>query len=99
MLAGSSNGCTEPTLRAHKVGLLTGLVRQGLANASPDTLKAGGQVLNVVRFKITDAGRRTLVERRFSECRAMRAGAAANCKRRAKGGSARFTLFRLRSYA
>jgi hypothetical protein len=64
MLAGSPNGYTETTLRAHgfKVGLLPGLVRHGLAKASRDSVKAGGQMMNVVRFKITDAGRRALAE-------------------------------------
>jgi hypothetical protein len=62
MLAGSPNCSTETTVRAHgfRVGLLTGLVRHGLANASPDSVKAGSRMLSVVRFKITDAGRRAL---------------------------------------
>jgi hypothetical protein len=62
MLSGNPKGCTETTLRAHgfKVGLLPGLVRHGLANASPDSVKAGGRMLSVVRFKITDAGRRAM---------------------------------------
>ena len=64
MLAGSPDGYTEATLRAHqfRVGLLTGLVRAGLATANPESIKAGGQTLSRVRFKITDAGRRALVE-------------------------------------
>ena len=41
MLAGSPNGCTESTLRAHgfKVGSLAGLVRAGLAVASGRSLR------------------------------------------------------------
>jgi hypothetical protein len=62
MLAGSPHGCTEGTLRTHgfKVGLLTGLVSAGLATANPESVKAGGQTLSLVRFKITHAGLRAI---------------------------------------
>jgi hypothetical protein len=62
MLAGSPNGCTESALRANgfKVGMLAGLMRAGLAVATPESVKAGGRSLSVVRVVITDAGRRAL---------------------------------------
>jgi hypothetical protein len=62
MLAGSPDGCTEATLRAHgfKVGLLAGLVRAGLAVAKPEVVKAGGRTLSFVRVVLTDAGQRAL---------------------------------------
>jgi hypothetical protein len=62
MLAGSPNGCTEATLRAHGfgVGLLAGLVRAKLAIAKPEHVKAGGRTVSFVRIEITEAGRRAL---------------------------------------
>ena len=62
MLAGSPNGCTELTLRAHgfTVKLLAGLVRAGLAVAKPEVVKADGRTLSFVRVAITDARRRAL---------------------------------------
>ena len=58
MLAGSHHGCTEAVLRAHgfSVGLLAGLIRNGLAKAEAEMTQAGGRV----RIRITDAGRRAL---------------------------------------
>jgi hypothetical protein len=59
ILTGSLHGVTESVMLAHgfTVRLLTGLVRAGLAVAAPESVKAGGKTLSVVRVTITDAGR------------------------------------------
>jgi hypothetical protein len=64
MLAGSPSGCTEGALRANgfKIGVLAGLMRAGLAVANPESVRAGGRTLALVRIVITDAGRRALAE-------------------------------------
>ena len=41
-------------------GMLAGLVRDGLATAAPETVRAGGRTVEITRVKITDAGRRAL---------------------------------------
>jgi hypothetical protein len=60
VLAGSPHGVTEPTMRAHgfTVELLAGLVRAGLATATPKTVRAGRQPIEVTWLTIADAGRR-----------------------------------------
>jgi hypothetical protein len=62
MLAGSPDGCTEGTLRAHgfEVRLLARIVRAGLAVARPEIVNAGGRTLSMLRLTITDDGRRAL---------------------------------------
>lgn len=40
--------------------LLAGLVRAGLATAQRQAAKVGGETIQVVRFRITDAGRRAV---------------------------------------
>jgi hypothetical protein len=62
LLAGSPQGCTQETLRAHgfKVTLLARIVRVGFAVATPEIVKAGGRTLSLLRLTITDAGRRAL---------------------------------------
>jgi hypothetical protein len=42
--------------------LIAGLIRGGLANARAEQMHAGGRPVDVIRLRITDAGR--LVERR-----------------------------------
>ena len=58
ILAGSSLGCTEATLMAHgfTTNLLVDLVHEGLATAT----HAGKRPIDVVRVRITDAGRLAL---------------------------------------
>jgi hypothetical protein len=53
-------GCTESIMLAHgfKIELLAGLVREGLASAAPETVRAGGRSIEVVRMRITAEGRR-----------------------------------------
>jgi hypothetical protein len=56
------HGCTGATLFAHgfKIGMLAELVRDGLATARRQPLKAGERQIEVARIRITDAGRRAL---------------------------------------
>ena len=66
LLAGAGPlGYTQATLLAHGFTseLLAGLVRDGLATAQSKTVRAGGRMFEVVRFAITDAGRRSLESR------------------------------------
>jgi len=59
MLAGYPNGCAESEIKAEgfTIGLLGGLIRAGLATATPGMVKAGGRTLGVVRLAITEKGR------------------------------------------
>ncbi|HKF07993.1 MAG TPA: hypothetical protein VKB89_04625 [Xanthobacteraceae bacterium] len=65
LLAGSADGCTEALMLAHglRIALLVELINAGLASATTDRVVAGGRTLNVVRLKITDAGRQELAGR------------------------------------
>jgi len=63
LLAGAQRGLTEATLlRVHGFtsDLLTGLVRDGLAEVVTGTVRAGGRTIEVVRVRITAAGRDAL---------------------------------------
>ena len=62
LLAGSPLGCTEAIMLAHgfTTEMLTVLVRNGLATATPETVHAGKRPIDVVRVRITDAGRLAL---------------------------------------
>ena len=62
LLAGTPHGYTKKTLRAHgfRDGLLSRIVRAGLAVAKPEIVKADGRTLSLVRLTITDAGRQAL---------------------------------------
>jgi hypothetical protein len=62
LLASSRNGCTEAIMLAHgfTVELLVDLCIAELAIAIPERMVAGGRTIEVVRMKITEAGRRTL---------------------------------------
>jgi hypothetical protein len=62
-LAGHPNGCTESELKAKGfgIGLLGGLIRAGLATATPGVVKAGDRTLGVVRLAITEKGRTMIV--------------------------------------
>jgi hypothetical protein len=63
MLAGYPNGCSESELKAKgfTIGLLSGLVRLGLATATPAIVEVGGRSLGVVRLAITEKGRTMIV--------------------------------------
>jgi hypothetical protein len=63
MLAGSRHGVTEDLLvLAHGFNsdMIAGLVRTKLATAQRETVKAGGESVEVVRIRITEAGRQAL---------------------------------------
>jgi hypothetical protein len=71
LLTVDERGLTETLLRTYGFtrGMLANLVRRGLATAQRQTAKAGGQTLEVVRIRITDAGREALaeIEHEFAE--------------------------------
>ena len=56
MLAGGPNGCSETELKAKgfTIGLLGGLIRAGLATATPWIVETDGRALDVVRLAITE---------------------------------------------
>jgi hypothetical protein len=64
VVARSSDGCTEATLLAlgFTISMLSGLVFDGFATATPEIEQAGGQAIKVVRVRITAPGRRALAE-------------------------------------
>jgi hypothetical protein len=65
LLASSPHGATEALLvRAHGFSsdMITGLVRDGLATAERETMKAGAKPVEVVRVRITDNGRKAIEE-------------------------------------
>jgi hypothetical protein len=66
LLAVSPDGCTEAILLAHgfPVPLLVDLCIAGLAIATPERIVAGGRPVEVVRMKITEAGRRAIKQAR-----------------------------------
>jgi hypothetical protein len=57
-------GCTESIMLAHgfKLTMLAELVRDGWATAAPEAVRASGQPIEVARIRITEQGRRALVE-------------------------------------
>jgi hypothetical protein len=59
LLAAAPNGATEAIMLAHGITteMLTVLVRDGLATATPETVHAGKRPIEVVRVRITDSGR------------------------------------------
>ena len=64
MLADSEpRGCAEAVLRAHgfDVAILAELVDAGLAIRTSERVLASGRLLDVTRYKITNAGRKALV--------------------------------------
>ena len=62
MVANSAHGCTEPAMQAKgfPVATLIGLVGAGFLSAKPQIMKVGDRAFGVVRFLITDAGRRAI---------------------------------------
>lgn len=61
-LAGVPRGVTEALMLAHgfATDMLAGLVLAGLATVVTDTVQAGGRMMKVERFLVTDAGRRAI---------------------------------------
>ena len=63
LLANSRSGLTEELLAAGHLfsrRKLAGLVSTGLATAERETIKAGAKPVEIVRIRITDAGRRAI---------------------------------------
>jgi hypothetical protein len=60
LLADCPNGCTEATMLAYAIApkTIVELVEAGLATADISWVHAGGRAVDVVRVRITDAGRR-----------------------------------------
>jgi hypothetical protein len=65
-LAGAPEGVTEALMLAHgfPVPLLVDLCIAGLAIATPARMVAGGRPVEVVRMKITEAGRKAIEQTR-----------------------------------
>lgn len=68
LLAVDERGLTETLLRTYgfTLGMLDSLVRTGLATAQRQTVKAGGKTMEVVRIRITEAGRDALAAERLN---------------------------------
>jgi len=66
VLAGAPEGVTEALMLAHgfRVELLIDLCIAGLAMAKPEQTHAGRRTMEVVRMKITEAGRQALTRKR-----------------------------------
>jgi len=64
LLAASHDGATEAIMLAHgfTVEQLVGLVRSGLASATPERVLAGKRATEVTTVRITEAGRRALAQ-------------------------------------
>lgn len=65
LLAVDERGLTETLLRTYGFtrGMLANLIRIGFATAQHQTARAGGgKTVEVVRIKLTDAGRKALAE-------------------------------------
>jgi hypothetical protein len=62
MLATSGHGATQPFLVAHGFGgaMITGLVNRGLSIMTLEKIRAGGKMIEVVKVRITAAGREVL---------------------------------------
>jgi len=62
LLASAPEGVTEALMLAHgfRIELLVDLCIGGLVTASPEHMRAGGRTMEVVRIRITEAGRQAL---------------------------------------
>jgi hypothetical protein len=62
LLADAPEGMTEALMLAHgfRVELLVDLCIAGLATAKPEQMRAGRRTMEVVRMKLTEAGRHAL---------------------------------------
>jgi hypothetical protein len=59
-----SRGETQPFLVAHGFGgaMITGLVNRGLSIMTLEKIRAGGKIIEVVKVRITEAGREALAD-------------------------------------
>jgi len=55
-------GCTEGMLRVQgfSIGLLSRLVRDDLVTVTPERVRVGGKLIEVAKFRITEAGRQAM---------------------------------------
>ena len=63
LLASDPQGATEQLLvvaHGFESDMIAWLVRSGLATATRESMKAGGKTVEVVRIRITTAGRRAI---------------------------------------
>ena len=63
LLASSPHGATTKLLvvaHGFEIDMIAGLVRAGLAAEERDVMKAGGKTIEVVRVRITEAGRKAI---------------------------------------
>jgi hypothetical protein len=62
VLAGSPPGCTEAVMLAHGFTseLLNELIMRGMASASAGQMMVAGRVMQVIRLRITAAGRKAI---------------------------------------
>ena len=69
VLANSPEGATEALLFAHgfMYETITGLVDSGLAISTTEPFLADGRIVEVMRFRTTDAGRKALLNRGTSD--------------------------------
>jgi hypothetical protein len=67
LLDASREGCTEAVMLAHgfTVDMLIELVTARLATAQTERMVAGGRRVEVIRFRITEAGRQALSQLRW----------------------------------
>jgi hypothetical protein len=67
LLDHNRDGCTEAIMLAHgfTVDMLVELVTARLATAHTERMVAGGRPVEVVRFRITEAGRQALSQLRW----------------------------------
>jgi hypothetical protein len=62
LASAGAEGCSEQVLRAHGFAIeqIVGLVRAGLATATPQRTRAGPEILEVAVLRITREGRKAL---------------------------------------
>ena len=67
LLDASREGCTEAVMLAHgfTVEMLIELVTARLATAQTERMVVGGRRVEVIRFRITEAGRQALSQLRW----------------------------------
>ena len=67
LLDASREGCTEAVMLAHgfTVDMLSELVTARLATAQTERMVVGGRRVEVIRFRITEAGRQALSQLRW----------------------------------
>jgi hypothetical protein len=66
LLAGSRDGVAEALMLAHGFSIeqMVHLIRDGLATATAERMRAGSRPIEVARVRVTEAGRRTLADGR-----------------------------------